>query len=63
MGVKSDSLEEGEQLTNRGVGKGRVAWIFFFFSIALKSKAFEILHSWVEIFICTDISLLCPFFF
>lgn len=30
MGVKSDSLKEGEQLTNRGGGKGRLAWIFFF---------------------------------
>lgn len=30
MGVKSDSLKEGEQLTNRGGGKSRLAWIFSF---------------------------------
>lgn len=30
MGVKSDSLKEREQLTNRRGGKGRLAWIFSF---------------------------------
>lgn len=60
MGVKSDRLKEGEQLTNRGGGKGRLAWIFFF-PVPLQSKPFETLHSWAENFICTDISLPCPF--
>lgn len=60
MGVKSDSLKEGEQLTNRGGGKGRLAWIFFF-PVPLQSKPFETLQPWVENSICTDVSLPCPF--
>lgn len=60
MGVKSDSLKEGEKLTNKGGGKGRLAWIFFF-PVPLQSKPFETFHSWVENFICTDTSFPCPF--
>lgn len=59
MGVKSDSLKEGEQLTNRGGGKGRLSWIFSFLFLCSQSPLRFFTR--VENFICTDISLPCPF--